>query len=312
MKAVLCTQYGPPEVLQLRDVKRPIPKDREILIKIRATAVTSSDCFVRSAIPSAPLAFRIIFRIAVGITRPRNPILGLVLAGEVEQTGKAVTRFRAGDRVYAFTKFRFGAYAQYTCLPESGTIALAPSNVSDEEVAAIPYGGLLALHFLRKGGICKGQRVLVYGASGAVGTSALQLAKHFGANVTAACGPSNVELVRSLGADAVLDYTKQNVPSADVRYDLVLDAVGKRKTSALKSACKSALVPDGKYVCVDDGSPRLAAGDLALLKDLVEAGELKPVVDRRYALEQMAAAHEYVGLGHKKGNVVVGVSHEDE
>jgi NADPH:quinone reductase-like Zn-dependent oxidoreductase len=310
MKAVVCTRYGPPKVLQLREVEKPIPKDGEVLIKIHATAVTSSDWFIRSAIPFAPLLSRILLRVVLGISKPRNPILGLVLAGEIVETGKAVTRFHVGDRVYAFTKFRFGTYAQYTSLPESGTIALAPSNLTYEEAAAIPYGGLLALHFLRKGDIRKGQRVLIYGASGAVGASAVQLAKHFSAEVTAVCGPTNLELARSFGADAVVDYTKEHALNGITQYDLVLDAVGKRKTSKLKAACKVALAPGGKYVSVDDGTPQMTAGDLALLTDLAEAGEVKPVIDRRYPLEQIAAAHAYVEQGHKKGNVVISVSHE--
>jgi len=294
-------------VLQLQEVKKTIPKDWEVLIKIRATAVNSSDCFIRSAVPSAPILVQMLFRVVVGITKPRQPILGLVLAGEVEQAGNAVSRFRVGDRVYAFTKFRFGTYAQYTCVPESGIVALAPSNVTYEEAAAIPYGGLLALHFLRKGDIRKGQRVLVYGASGAVGTAAIQLAKYFGAEVTAVCGTANLELARSLGADSVIDYAEERAPIEGSHYDLVLDAVGKRKTSALKLACKAALAPGGKYVSVDEASPRMSAGDLTLLTQLVESGSFKPVIDIRYPLEEIAAAHRYVEQGHKKGNVVITV-----
>lgn len=310
MKAVVCTRYGPPEVLQLRDVAKPRPGKGEVLIKIRAAAVTSSDCFIRSGIPSAPMVFRIMFRLVVGITKPRQPILGLVLAGVIERTGADVKRFRTGDRVYAFTRFRFGAYAQFATLPESAVMAIAPSIVTCEEAAATPYGGLLALYFLRKGNLQRGQRALIYGASGAVGTSALQLAKHFGAEVTAVCGPTNLELARALGADAVIDYTHEEAPSRDKLYDLVFDAVGKRKTSKLKLAIKKALARGGKYISVDDGTPQLRAGDLTLLKELVEAGELKPVIDRGYSLEQITAAHDYVERGHTKGNVVISISHE--
>lgn len=310
MKAAVCTRYGPPEVLHLRDVPKPVPRALEILIKVHATTVTTSDCFVRSAIPFAPVAAQMMLRLVLGVRKPRRAILGIVLAGEVERIGAAVTRFNVGDRVYAFTKFRFGAYAEYATLPESAVIALAPRNATYEEAAAIPYGGLLALHFLKKGGISKGQRVLVYGASGAVGTSAVQLAKHFGADVTAVCGPTNIELVRSLGADATIDYMEQDATLAGAQYDLVLDAVGKRKTSALKIACASALANDSKYVCVDDGTPKVTADDLVLLTNLVEGDELKPVIDKRYALEQIAAAHAYVEGGHKRGNVVVTVAHE--
>lgn len=310
MKAVICTRYGPPEVLQLREAAMPVHDDRDVLIKVRATAATSSDCFVRSGVPFAPLPARIAFRAAIGFARPRNPILGLVLAGTVEHIGKSVARFHVNDRVFAFTQLRFGAYAEYATLPESAIIALAPTNVGYQEAAAIPYGGLLALYFLRKGKLREGQRALVYGASGAVGTSAVQIAKHLGAHVTAVCGPDNLELVGSLGADAVLDYTTQHVPYSDVRYDCVFDAVGKRKTSALKTACREALAPGGVFVSVDAGSPRITARDLELLRDLVESGEIKPVIDRCYPLEQIAAAHEYVERGHKKGNVVIAVSHD--
>ena len=308
MRAAVCTRYGPPEVLQLREVEKPIPRDNEVLIKIYATTVTSSDWFIRSALRSAPVTTQILLRLVMGFTRPRKPILGLVLAGEIEETGKRLRRFRVGDRVYAFTKFRFGSYAQYTCLPETGTLASAPSNLTYEEAAAIPYGGLLALHYLRKGTIRAGQQVLIYGASGAVGTSAVQLAKHFGTVVTAVCSTTNLDLVASLGADAVIDYAKQHIPGKV--YDLVLDAVGTRKTSRLKAACGTALTPDGKYISVDDGMPHMTASDLEQLTDLVEAGKIKPVIDRCYPLEQIVAAHQYVEQGHKKGNVVVTVSHE--
>ena len=308
MRAAVCTQYGPAEVLQLREVEKPVPTDDEVLIKIHATTVNSSDWFIRSALRSAPVITQILMRLVMGITRPRKPILGLVLAGEIEETGKGVERFRVGDRVYAFTKFRFGCYAQYTCLPETATIASAPSNLTYEDAAAIPYGGLLALHYLRKGAIRSGLQVLIYGASGAVGTSAVQLARHFGTAVTAVCGTTNLELAKSLGAYAVIDYTKERVPRGK-HYDLVFDAVGKRKTSTLKLACRGALAPGGKYVSVDDGMPRIAASDLALLTKIVQAGKLKPVIDRRYSLEQIVEAHRYVDQGHKKGNVVITVGH---
>ena len=308
MRAAVCTRYGPPEVLQLREVEKPIPRDNEVLIKIYATTVTSSDWFIRSALRSAPVTTQILLRLVMGFTRPRKPILGLVLAGEIEETGKRLRRFRVGDRVYAFTKFRFGSYAQYTCLPETATLTSAPSNLTYEEAAAIPYGGLLALHYLRKGTIRAGQQVLIYGASGAVGTSAVQLAKHFGTVVTAVCSTTNLDLVASLGADAVIDYAKQHTPGKV--YDLVLDAVGTRKTSKLKEACRTALAPGGKYISVDDGMPHMTASDLEQLTDLVEAGKIKPVIDRCYPLEQIVAAHQYVEQGHKKGNVVVTVSHE--
>lgn len=310
MRAAVCTRYGPPDVLEIQNVEKPAPKGREVLIKIHATSVNSSDLFVRNAVRSAPLAIQIMMRLVVGITKPRNPILGLVLAGEIEASGRKVKRFRLGERVYAFTKFHFGSYAQYTVLPEDSTLASAPSNLTYEEAAAIPYGGLLALRYLRKGNIRRGQHALIYGASGAVGTAAIQLAKHFGAAVTAVCGTANLELARSLGADAAIDYTKEDAVRGGKLYDIVFDAVGKRKASTLKVACKQALVEGGKYISVDEGRPPLLASDLVLLRELVEAGKVKPVIDRCYSLEQIAEAHRYVEQGHKKGNVVVTVAHE--
>jgi len=309
MRAAVCTRYGPPEVLQVQEIEKPAPRADEVLIKNYATSVTASDWFIRSGLSFAPVTSQILMRLVIGIARPRNPILGVVVAGEIEEAGKRVEGFRVGDRVYAFTKFRFGAYAQYSCLPESATMGSAPSNLTHEEAAAVPYGGLLALHFLRKGSVRRGHQVLIYGASGAVGTSALQLAKHFGAVVTAVCGTANLELARSLGADAVKDYMKEHAPRGGELYDLVLDAVGRRKTSRLKVACKAALAPGGRFVSVDDAMPRMAARDLALLTEIVEAGGVKPVIDRRYPLERIAEAHRYVEGGHKKGNVIVTVSH---
>jgi NADPH:quinone reductase-like Zn-dependent oxidoreductase len=312
MKAVVCTRYGPPEVLDIREVPDPVPRADEILVRIHASAVTSSDWFIRSSIPDAPITTRMAMRLLVGITAPRKRILGLILAGEVGGVGSSVTRFGVGDRVYAFTKFHFGAYAQYTCLRESSTVAIAPANLTHEEAAAIPYGGLLALHYLRKGRLRDGAAVLVYGASGGVGTSAVQLARHFGARVTGVCGSSNVELVRSLGAGSVVDYTTTSTLDPGQRFDLVLDAVGKRKSSALKESARAALKPGGRYISVDDGTPDLPASDLEYLTELVEAGSIKPVIDRRYALEDIVEAHRYVEQEHKRGNVVISVSHETE
>ena len=305
MKAIVCTKYGPPEVLQFQEVEKPTPRNNEVGIKIFATAVTASDCIIRGFKVSRRRW--IPGRLLLGLTKPRKSILGLVLAGEIVTVGKDVKRFQRGDRVYAFTGFRFGAYAEYTCLPEDSVIALMPSNLSYEEAAAIPFGGLLALHFLRKGEIQSGQKVLIYGASGAIGTAAVQLARHFGANVTGVCSASNLELVKSLGAEQVINYTNESVTNRGELYDFVFDAVGKRKSSPLKVQCQTALTPNGKYISVDDGSPKLQSEDLLFLKELVEAGKIKPVIDRSYPLEQIVEAHRYVETGHKKGNVVITV-----
>ncbi|HYB02315.1 MAG TPA: NAD(P)-dependent alcohol dehydrogenase [Ktedonobacteraceae bacterium] len=305
MKAIVCTHYGPPEVLQLKEVAKPVPKDQEVLIRIYATAVTTSDCIIRGA--KVPLRLWLPMRLAIGFTKPRKPILGMVLAGAVESAGKEVKQFKKGKQVYAFNITRFGTYAEYTCLPENSVLALKPSNMTYEEAAAIPYGGMLALHFLRKGNIQSGQKVLIYGASGAVGTSAVQLAKYFGAEVTGVCSTSNVELVKSLGAEKVIDYTQEDFIKAGDLYDLIFDAVGKRKSSQLKVQCQKELTPNGRYISVDDGSPKLHNEDFHFLTELVEAGKIKAVIDKCYPLEQIVEAHRYVDQGHKKGNVVIKV-----
>jgi NADPH:quinone reductase-like Zn-dependent oxidoreductase len=310
MKAIVCTEYGPPEVLQLAQVEKPVPRDNEVLIRVYAASVTVSDCLVRSG--KVNVLLWIPMRIFVGFRRPRRPVLGLELAGEIEATGRDVKRFKKGDQVLAFTGKRFGAYAEYTCLPEDGLsmpqdsiMTLKPSNVSYEEAAAVPSRGTLALYFLKKGNIQKGQKALIYGASGGVGTFAVQLAKHFGAEVTGVCSTTNFELVRSLGADGVIDYTKEDFTKKGELYDIVFDAVGKRKSSKLKLLCREALTPNGKYISVDDGTPKIPIEYLILLRELVETGKIKPVIDRRYPLEQIAEAHRYVEKGHKKGNVVI-------
>jgi NADPH:quinone reductase-like Zn-dependent oxidoreductase len=303
MRAIVCTRYGPPEVLQLRDLPKPQPKGSEVLIRIAATTVTASDCIVRAF--NLPLRLKLPMGAVLGFRAPRNPILGLVLAGEVESAGKDVTQFKPGNQVYAFTAFRFGAYAEYKCLPEKAILARKPSNLTHEQAAAIPYGGLLALYFLRQANIDSSRHVLVYGASGAIGTTAVQLAKHFGAEVTGVCSAANVDLVKSLGADTVIDYTKQDFTQNGARYDLIFNAVGKRK-AVLRT--EGSLTAGGRHITVDDSSPKLRVEDLAFLTDLVESGGLRPVIDRIYPLEQIVDAHRYVDQGHKKGNVVIAVA----
>jgi len=322
MKAVVCTKYGPPEVLQQQEVAKPIPKDDEILIKIRATTVTVADFRIRSF--TIPKGLWLPVRLALGLRKPRKNILGVELAGDIEAVGKDVQRFQEGDAVFAVTLDSFGGYAEYKCLPEDFPIALKPATISYEAAAAIPVGGRTALHFLRKGNIRPGQQVLIYGASGSVGTYAVQLAKYFGAEVTGVCSGKNKDLVKSLGADKVIDYTTGDFADQLEQYDMIFLAVNKWPFSD----CKKYLKEEGVYVNVTDPimnlsmlwtsltskkkiimaeNPPDSAEDLTFLKELVEAGTLKPVVDRKYTLDQIVEAHRYVDKGHKKGNVVVTV-----
>jgi NADPH:quinone reductase-like Zn-dependent oxidoreductase len=309
MKAFICTKYGPPEVLQMKEVEKPAPKDNEVLIKIHSTAVTASDIFIRSAQTS--LLLFIPMRIMMGLTKPRKSIIGIVLAGEIEATGKNVKRFKTGDHVYGITGWGLGAYAEYKCMNEKdskqGCLAIKPSNISYDEATVAAFGGLLAFQFLGKGNIQQGQNVLIYGASGTSGTIAIQLAKHLGAQVTAVCSTTNLEFVKSLGADAVIDYIKEDSLAPGVTYDFILDAVGKRKTSKLKDACKKALTPGGKYVSIDDDKLLLDSSRLDFIKELIEAGRIKPIIDKCYSFEKIVEAHRYVERGHKKGGVVIKV-----
>jgi NADPH:quinone reductase-like Zn-dependent oxidoreductase len=311
MKAIICTYYGPPEALKVMEVDKPAPENNEVLIKIFATSVTASDCIIRGF--KLPVKTWILARLALGITKPRKAILGLVLSGEIEKVGDNVKQFKMGDKVFAHTLFRFGAYAEYICIPETSAIALMPSKTSFEEAAAIPFGGTLALYNLKKANIQRGQKVLIYGASGAVGTSAIQLAKYFGAEVSGVCSTINLELVKSLGADAVIDYTKEDFTDTGKQYDLIFDAVGKKISSHLQY--KKALNQNGKFMSVDDGNPgerAVCKDNLNILKELTENGLIKPVIDKIYPFEQIVEAHRYVDLGHKKGNVVITVGHNSK
>jgi NADPH:quinone reductase-like Zn-dependent oxidoreductase len=332
MKAIVYTEYGSPDVLHLEEVARPAPEDHEVLIRVRAATVTAGDVTARG-FTFVPPGFGPLPRLMLGLRKPRRTILGTELAGEVEAIGKEVTLFKNGDQVFGIGSESFGAYAEYVCRPETGALAIKPANLTYEEAAAIPYGAGTALYFLRDiAKLQRGQNVLINGASGGVGTYAVQLARYYGAEVTGVCSTTNVALVRSLGADKVIDYTREDFTTSGETYDLIVDTVV-GKTSF--SRCRGSLKPKGLYLAVAGGlremvqmlwtaitgGKKVVFGsaaerkeDLVFIKGLVEAGQLKPAIDRRYPLEQIVEAHRYVEQGHKKGNVVVtvGVAHNTQ
>lgn len=325
MKAIVYERYGAPDVLQLKEVAKPAPMDNEVLIKIYATTVTSGDWRLRSF--TMPVGFGLIARLVFGVLKPRQPILGTELAGVVEAIGKSVSKFKVGDQVFAFAGAAMGCYAEYKCMPENGAVTLKPNNLTFDEAAALSFGGTTALDFLRRGKLQRGERVLVNGASGSVGSAAVQLAKHFGADVTGVCSGANVEWVSALGANHVIDYNKEDFTRNGQTYDVIVDTVG----TAPFSRSKASLSDRGRLLLVLAGLPdmlqipwlsmisskRIIAGpaaesakDVHFLAKLAEAGEFKPVIDRRYPFERIAEAHDYVDIGRKKGNVVITLAHE--
>lgn len=301
MKAVICKKYGNPELLKMVEIAKPTPKDDEVLVKIFATTVHIGDTRIRKA---EPFLVRLIF----GLFKPKkNLILGMEISGEIEAIGKNVKSLKVGDKVFAYTSLKFGGYAEYICLPEksksftkNGLLALKPENLSFEEAAAVPGGGLTALKNLQKANICKGQKILINGASGSLGTFAIQLAKYWGAEVTGVCSEKNFELVKSIGADKVIDYTKEDFTKSNEKYDIVYDAVMK----STKTKCKNILKENGVFLN-NSQLPKTEEKDLLSLKILIENGKIKPVIDRIYTIEQIVEAHEYVDKGHKKGNVAI-------
>jgi NADPH:quinone reductase-like Zn-dependent oxidoreductase len=324
MKAVVCERYGSPEVLRFTEILKPTPKDNEVLIRIHATTVTSADWRVRSL--NVPVGFKLIMRLVIGVSGPRQPILGSELAGVIESVGKDVTKFKVGDAIFAFSDAEMGCHAEYKCFAADSAIALKPDNLTFEQAAALSFGGTTAFDFFRRGKLRSGEKVLVNGASGAVGTAAVQLARHFGADVTGVCSTSNIELVKKLGASHVIDYTKEDFTQNGETYDVILDAAG----SAPFSRCKASLRKGGRLLMVLGGLPDMlwipwvsmtssktivagpAAGraeDLRFLAGLAETGAFRPVIDRHYPFEHIAEAHRYVDTGRKQGNVVINLVH---
>ncbi|MDZ5610414.1 NAD(P)-dependent alcohol dehydrogenase [Bacillus pseudomycoides] len=327
MKAIVYTKYGSPDVLQLKEVEKPVPKKNEILVKIKATTVTAGD--IRSRRFTVPRSVWLPTRIALGFNQPKKQILGMELAGEVESVGKDVQRFKEGDQIFAATQVGFGSCAEYICLPEDGAVSIKPSNITYGEAAAIPIGAHTALFFLRKANVRSGQNVLVYGASGSVGSYAVQISKYFGAKVTGVCSDTNSELIKSFGADKAIDYTAKDFSTTDETYDVIFEAVNKSSFSH----CIKLLKKDGTYINIVEPLPSVqmlwtkltsskklilsqnspeTSGSLDFLKELVETGKIKAVIDRYYTIEEIVEAHRYVEKGHKKGNVVINVEHNNK
>ena len=308
MKASVYDRYGSPEVLHFVDVPKPTPRDHEVLVKVRATTVTIGDTIMRSLKIPGPGWQRLMALVYLGIRKPKRTTLGMELAGEIESVGKAVTRFKTGDQIFASTfGVNFGGYAEYKCLPEKAMMAIKPANITHEEAAALPIGATTALRLLRKGNIQRGQKVLIYGASGSVGTYAVQLAKYFGTDVTGVCSTPNLAMVKSLGADHVIDYTKEDFSATEERYDVIFDTVA----NFPKSQYSGVLAPNGAFISIAKLDTKESMDNLIFIKELIEKGKLKAVIDRCYPLEDMVEAHRYVDTGRKKGNVVISVGHND-
>ena len=307
MKAIVCTAYGPPEVLQFQEVDKPVPKDDEVRIKVQATSVHRGDSRMRGLDIPGPGWQKLLARLVLGVRAPRKAILGMELAGDIEAVGSGVTRFQVGDQVFASTVWSgFGAYAEYKCMAQDGALALKPANMTYEEAAVIPSGGITTLGILKMASLRPGQTILIYGASGSVGSFAVQLAKASGAEVTGVCSTANLELVRALGADSVIDYTREDFAQRGDKYDVIFDAVDKYRGDYQRS-----LKDTGIYLNVDKSSDDINTKEVASLlqelKELAEAGQLKAVIDKRYPWEQIVEAHCYVDRGHKKGNVAITV-----
>lgn len=314
MKAVIRSKYGPPEVLQLSEVKIPVPKDNELLINIKASAVTNSDIFIRGS--KMPFPIIIPFRLMIGVFKPRKSIIGLVFSGVVKETGNKIKRFSPGDEVYGMTGFNLGTYAEYTCAKETdstaGCLSIKPKNISFEEATSAVYGGALALQYMDLGNIQQNQNILIYGASGTSGTIAVQYGKYLGANVTGVCSGKNIDFVKSLGADDVIDYTTTDTLKVGTKFDFILDSAGhgpdgKKRTSRLKEECKKSLTKNRKIVSIDNGALKLDSKRIDFLTKLIEEGKIRPIIDKTYPLEEIVEAHKYVEGGHKKGGVAINV-----